>query len=240
MTPMRSRSVAAAAGLVSLARVLSAEADFTGSVAIDPFAASVSLSPGTGSTTSVEAGNTGGIFDTLRYTLHHPDLVPDSPGYSGLSLETDPVGGRLVTQSWGAPTSAFAFQWHECSYFNSNGSSIDLSTLVSFSHDLAIVGSLHGTTFQLEIESLSGGSASAWGAFSVGTWSVQILRDDFSWESAASWSDITSITFRWGLFGPNSYGVVREISNLNANFIPSPGAVMLAAFAGVLGTRRRR
>ena len=90
------------------------------------------------------------------------------------------------------------------------------------------------------VESESQGIASAWGAFSNGTWAITTIRDEFSWQSESAWNDIHTLTFRWGLFGPNSYGITREISNLNANFIPAPGAMALVAVAGVIVARRRR
>jgi len=139
-----------------------AHADFTGSVTVDPFTAPVSIVPGGGESTFFETSLTGGLFNQARDTLYHPDIAPESPGYSTLSLETIPSAGRLVTHSSGAPTSAFAYQWHELTYRNADGSALDLSRLVSFSHNLAIAGSLHGTTFHLMVESESQGIASAW------------------------------------------------------------------------------
>jgi len=85
--------------LVATAMIPAAHADFTGSVTIDPFTAPVSIVRGEGNTTFLEFGISGGIFDTARYALQHDDLGSNQPGYSSLSLFTDPIHGRLTTNS---------------------------------------------------------------------------------------------------------------------------------------------
>lgn len=232
--------VAAIAAVGSAIAVGSARAEFTGAVTIDPFTAAVSLYPGAGTSVSVEIGIRGGLFDTARYAISGYDLDPSSPSQSGLSLVTAPVGGRLITGSWRPEGSVGVYNFHELTYRNANGSSLDLSGLASISYGMLVSPGSHGAIVTITVRSASAGSATAWNSSDYGDYARMYRVDEFVWLNEAGWSDVTSISFTWGWYGLTPDDITREISNLNANFIPSPGAMALLPAAAAPWLRRRR
>jgi len=217
-----------------------AHAGFTGSVTVDPFTTAVSVVRGEGQSTFLEFGFDGGIFDTARYALIHGDLGPSDPSYSSLSMLTDPVAGRLATQSSRLHDSMYVSHHHELKYRNADGSAVDFSGLVSFSYDMTVLGGLHGAMFTILVESATQGTSTAWHSSDYADYPRTLFAGDFEWASAAGWNDVVSVSFSWGWYGIDPNDVTRDIANLNANFIPAPGAMALIAASCTLGARRRR
>jgi len=129
---------------------------------------------------------------------------------------------------------------HELKYRNADGSSVDFSGLVSFSYNMSVLGGPHGAVFTILVESATMGTSTAWHSSDYADYPRSLLAGDFEWASAPGWSDIVSISISWGWYGVEPNDVTREISNLNANFIPAPGAMALVAVAGAIAARRRR